>query len=80
MAEGFDTYLRLVPPRTARSRKAAGRSQDVGKEAPLVSEYTLNLGAQKRWAFGRFGASPAYSPRADVQRIGANLLVSRQFH
>jgi iron complex outermembrane receptor protein len=67
LAEGFDTYVRLglTDSEIKQSRRAA---TDVGNEAPLVSEYTLNVGAQKRFPFGSSGMSGVV--RADWQRIG----------
>lgn len=67
LAQGFDTYLRvgLTDSEIKESRRAA---TDVGNEAPLVSEYTLNLGAQKRFPLGSAGLSGVV--RADWQRIG----------
>jgi iron complex outermembrane receptor protein len=66
-AEGFDTYLRVgfTDSEIKESTRAAG---DVGNQAPLVSEYTINLGAQKRWPLGSSGLNGVV--RADLQRIG----------
>jgi iron complex outermembrane receptor protein len=50
--------------------KRAADPADNGNNAPLVSDYTLNLGAQLRWpmAFGGDGAYGVF--RVDYQKIG----------
>ncbi|MEJ1965296.1 MAG: TonB-dependent receptor [Gammaproteobacteria bacterium] len=66
-AEGFDTYLRvgLTDSEIKESSRAA---TDVGNQAPLVSKYTVNLGAQYRHSLGSAGLAGVV--RADLQRIG----------
>jgi iron complex outermembrane receptor protein len=66
-AEGLDTYVRFgyTDSEIKKSRRAA---TDVGNQAPLVSEYTLNVGTQYRRPFGTSGLSGIV--RADWERIG----------
>jgi iron complex outermembrane receptor protein len=68
VADGFDLYLRggWTDSEIKESRRAP---TDVGNEAPLVSEYTLNLGAQLRRPFGT-GDSLSFFIRPDFQIIG----------
>jgi iron complex outermembrane receptor protein len=65
--EGLDVYARLgvTDSEIRASRRAA---TDVGKQAPLVSEYTVNLGAQYRRPFGPDGLT--FFLRPDYQIIG----------
>ena len=49
-------------------RESSRSAADVGNQAPLVSEYTLNLGAQYRWSLGSTGLHAV--ARVDAQRIG----------
>jgi iron complex outermembrane receptor protein len=67
VAEGFDVYARvgLTDSDIRASRRAA---TDVGKQAPLVSEYTVNLGAQYRRPVGPDGIT--FVVRPDYQIIG----------
>jgi len=51
------------------ARKESSRSPlDVGNQAPLVSQYTINVGTQYRWAVGSGGLHAV--ARLDAQRIG----------
>lgn len=65
--DGLDLYLRggLTDSEIKESRRDPA---DVGNEAPLVSEYTANLGAQYRWTFSPGGLSAFV--RGDYQIIG----------
>lgn len=66
IAEGFDAYLGLGV--TDSNIKESSRSaSDVGNEAPLVSRYTANVGAQYRHAI-RSGLSAFV--RSDFEVIG----------
>ncbi|MEJ0036150.1 MAG: TonB-dependent receptor [Gammaproteobacteria bacterium] len=66
-AEGFETYLRFGY--TESEIKESSRAPtDVGNEAPLVSQYTVNLGTQYRKPFGSSGFTGVF--RADLERIG----------
>lgn len=66
-AEGLDAYVRFgyTDSEIKESRRAA---TDVGNQAPLVSEYTINVGTQYRMPFGSSGLSGVI--RADWERIG----------
>jgi iron complex outermembrane recepter protein len=68
VADGFDLYVRggLTDSEIKESRRAP---TDVGNQAPLVSEYTLNLGAQLRRPFSS-GGGLSFFIRPDVQIIG----------
>jgi iron complex outermembrane recepter protein len=68
VADGFDLYLRggWTDSEIKESRRAP---TDVGNQAPLVSEYTLNLGAQLRRPFGATD-SLSFFVRPDFQIIG----------
>jgi iron complex outermembrane receptor protein len=66
-AEGFDTYLR-VGFSDSEIKESSRAPTDVGNQAPLVSQYTINLGAQKRWPLGSSGLHGVI--RTDLQRIG----------
>jgi iron complex outermembrane recepter protein len=68
VADGFDLYLRggWTDSEIKESRRAP---TDVGNQAPLVSEYTLNLGAQLRKPFSS-GGSLSFFIRPDFQIIG----------
>jgi iron complex outermembrane recepter protein len=66
-AEGFDTYLR-VGITDSEIKESTRAPTDVGNQAPLVSEYTVNVGAQYRRPFGASGLSGIL--RLDVQRLG----------
>jgi iron complex outermembrane receptor protein len=52
--------------------KQSANPTDVGNQAPLVSEYTLNLGGQFRQPVGDFGLGDnvEFIARVDYQRIG----------
>ena len=66
-AEGLDTYVRFGY--TESEIKESDRAPtDVGNEAPLVSQYTVNLGVNYRKPFGSSGLAGVI--RADVERIG----------
>jgi iron complex outermembrane receptor protein len=66
--EGLDLYLRggWTDSEIRESRRDPA---DVGNQAPLVSEYTANLGAQYRWTFSPGGTLSAFV-RGDYQIIG----------
>ena len=66
IAEGFDAYLGVgyTDSEIKKSDRAPG---DVGNQAPLVSEYGVNLGLQYRRSLG--GALSAFV-RADYEAIG----------
>jgi iron complex outermembrane receptor protein len=66
-AEGFDTYLR-VGVTDSEIKESTRAATDVGNQAPLVSKYTVNLGAQYRRPLGTSGLMGVV--RTDVQRIG----------
>jgi iron complex outermembrane receptor protein len=66
-AEGLDTYLR-VGFTESEIKESSRAATDVGNEAPLVSQYTLNVGAQLRRPLGASGLSAVI--RTDIQRIG----------
>ena len=66
-AEGFDTYLR-VGFTDSEIKESARAASDVGNQAPLVSQYTINVGAQYRRPLGASGLSGIL--RTDLQRIG----------
>jgi iron complex outermembrane receptor protein len=66
-AEGFDTYLR-VGFTESEIKESTRAPTDVGNEAPLVSQYTLNVGAQYRRTLGGSGLTGVI--RTDLQRIG----------
>jgi iron complex outermembrane recepter protein len=68
VADGFDLYARggLTDSEIKESRRAA---TDVGNQAPLVSEYTINLGAQLRRPLGG-GNALSFFVRPDFQIIG----------
>jgi iron complex outermembrane receptor protein len=72
ITDNLDVYLRggyTDSEIKKESRTAeAGLPSDVGNQAPLVSEYTLNLGAQWRLPLGSTGAS--FFIRPDFQIIG----------
>jgi len=67
VADGLDVYARLglTDSDIRASRRAA---TDVGNQAPLVSKYTVNLGAQYRRALGSGGL--AFVVRPDYEIIG----------
>jgi iron complex outermembrane receptor protein len=66
-AEGLDLYARFGW--TDSEIKASARDPaDVGNQAPLVSEYTVNLGLQYRRALGGGGLSGVF--RTDFQILG----------
>ena len=51
--------------------KSAADPEDNGNQAPLVSEYTINLGAQLRYPVDLFGGDGVYAlMRFDYQKIG----------
>lgn len=50
--------------------KRAADPADNGNNAPLVSDFTLNLGAQLRYPMGAFGADAYGVFRVDYQKIG----------
>ncbi len=50
--------------------KEAADPADVGNQAPLVSEYTLNLGGVFRYPLDAFGGSTDAVIRLDYQKIG----------
>lgn len=68
VAEGFDVYARagFTDSEIKESRRAP---TDVGNEAPLVSEYTVNLGAQYRRALPA-GRGLRFFIRPDFEIIG----------
>jgi iron complex outermembrane receptor protein len=66
-AEGFDTYVK-VGFTDSKIKESSRAPTDVGNEAPLVSQYTANLGAQYRKPFGSSGFTGVI--RADLERIG----------
>jgi iron complex outermembrane recepter protein len=68
VSDGFDLYLRggLTDSEIKESRRAP---TDVGNQAPLVSEYTLNLGAQLKRPFAS-GGGLSFFIRPDLQIIG----------
>ncbi|MGH8285975.1 MAG: TonB-dependent receptor, partial [Steroidobacteraceae bacterium] len=68
VADGFDLYVRggFTDSEIKESRRAA---TDVGNEAPLVSEYTVNVGAQLRRPLASAG-SLSFFLRPDFQIIG----------
>jgi iron complex outermembrane receptor protein len=67
VTDGLEAYFRLgfTDSRIEASRRAA---TDVGKEAPLVSKYTANLGLNYRHPFG--AGDKYFFIRPDVQFIG----------
>jgi len=66
-ADGLDLYARFGW--TDSEIKASARDPaDVGKQAPLVSEYTVNLGLQYRRPLGGGGLSGVF--RTDFQILG----------
>jgi len=65
--EGLDTYLR-VGATDSEIRESTRSPGDVGNQAPLVSQYTVNVGAKYRWAVGSAGLHAV--ARVDGQRIG----------
>jgi iron complex outermembrane receptor protein len=68
VAEGLDMHLGLGY--TDSEIRASQRSPaDVGNEAPLVSEYTLNVGAQYRHPFAAWGGITGFI-RTDFEIIG----------
>ena len=66
-AEGFDTYLRFGYT-DSEIKESSRAPTDVGNQAPLVSKYTVNLGAQYRRTLGTSGLMGVV--RTDLQRIG----------
>jgi len=66
-AEGLETYVR-VGFTDSKIKESSRAATDVGNEAPLVSEYTVNLGTQYRRPFGSSGLTGVI--RADFERIG----------
>jgi iron complex outermembrane receptor protein len=66
-AEGFDTYLRIGVT-DSEIKESSRAATDVGHQAPLVSKYTVNLGAQYRRPLGSSGLAGVV--RTDLQRIG----------
>ena len=66
-AEGFDTYLR-VGFTDSEIKESTRAASDVGNQAPLVSQYTINVGAQYRRPLGASGLTGIL--RTDLQRIG----------
>jgi iron complex outermembrane receptor protein len=66
-AEGLDLYARFgwTDSEIKESTRDPG---DVGNQAPLVSEYTVNLGLQYRRALGSSGFSGVF--RTDFQILG----------
>ena len=66
-AEGLDTYVRLGWT-DSEIKESSRAPTDVGNQAPLVSQYTVNLGTQYRKPFGSSGVSGVI--RADFERIG----------
>jgi len=65
--EGLDTYLRLGMT-DSEIRESSRSAADVGNQAPLVSQYTINIGTQYRWPVGSGGLQAVI--RVDGQRIG----------
>ncbi|MEP7245545.1 MAG: TonB-dependent receptor [Gammaproteobacteria bacterium] len=66
-AEGLDLYFRLGLTHS-EIKESTRAPTDVGNQAPLVSKYTGNVGAQYRHALGASRLSGVI--RADFQRIG----------
>jgi iron complex outermembrane receptor protein len=66
-AEGLDLYLRLGLTHS-EIKESTRAPTDVGNQAPLVSKYTANVGAQYRHALSTSGLTGII--RADFQRIG----------
>jgi iron complex outermembrane receptor protein len=68
ITEGLDAYVAFgyTDSEIEESDRAA---TDVGNEAPLVSEYTFNVGAQYRHAFDMWDGG-GFFLRADYQIIG----------
>ena len=68
VTDGLDLYLRggLTD---SDIKESARDPNDVGNQAPLVSEYTVNLGAQYRFSISPGGDTSAFI-RADHQIIG----------
>ena len=73
VTDSFDAYLGLgyTDSEIKESDRAAS---DVGNQAPLVSEYSVNLGLayrQELAAFGGASAVRAHRPRCDRARRGS---------
>jgi iron complex outermembrane receptor protein len=66
--EYFSGYLGIGY--TDSEIKEAADPADVGNQAPLVSEYTLNAGGVLRWPVGLFGGNADGVMRVDYQKIG----------
>lgn len=66
-ADGFDTYVKFGYT-DSEIKESSRAPTDVGNQAPLVSQYTVNLGAQYRKPFGSSGLTGVI--RADLERIG----------
>jgi iron complex outermembrane receptor protein len=68
LAEGFDAYLGIGY--TDSEIKESDRDpDDVGNQAPLVSEYSVNLGLQYRRDLAAFNGVSAFV-RTDIEAIG----------
>ena len=68
VTEGLDMHVGLGLT-DSEIRESTRSPLDVGNEAPLVSEYTLNVGAQYRHPFAAWGGVTGFI-RADFQVIG----------
>ncbi len=68
VTEGLDMHVGLGYT-DSEIRESARSPLDVGNEAPLVSEYTLNVGAQYRHPFAAWGGVTGFI-RTDFQVIG----------
>jgi iron complex outermembrane receptor protein len=68
LAEGLDAHLNFGYT-DSKIKESARAASDVGNEAPLVSEYTLNVGAQYRRPLGAFDGIEGFI-RTDFEIIG----------